>query len=73
MPHWAKVGTAAAHDAPNAQFCAGASLARLDHILRSGAEVSRAGGRAADVSSAGKSGAQPLFAGALRDAEQLAG
>ncbi|NUJ81418.1 DUF1403 family protein [Methylocystis sp. FS] len=56
FPHWAKAGGGAAHDAPNTHYCAGAALAFLDHILHSGA----------DVSSAGKSSAEPPFAGALR-------
>ncbi len=56
FPHWAKVGGGAAHDAPNTHYCAGAALAFLDHILHSGA----------DVSSAGKSSAEPPFTGALR-------
>ncbi|KAF0132563.1 MAG: hypothetical protein FD148_1390 [Methylocystaceae bacterium] len=56
LPRWAK-GDAGAHDDPgDAQFFAGAGLALLDQILRSGA----------DVSSAGKSGAEPAFAGCLR-------
>ena len=56
FPHWAKVSGGAAQDAPNTHYCAGAALAFLDHILHSGA----------DVSSAGKSSAEPPFAGALR-------
>ena len=66
LPRWARLSGAALDAAPDAQFFAGAALARLDQILRSGADVSSAGDRAADVSSAGKSGAEPLFAGALR-------
>nr|WP_245433827.1 DUF1403 family protein [Methylocystis hirsuta] len=64
MPRWAK-GDAGAQGrrqddalggAGDAQFFAGAALALLDHILHSGP----------DVSSAGKSSAEPPFAGALR-------
>jgi hypothetical protein len=80
FPQWARVGVSALDGAlggaANAHFCAGAALARLDHILRSGADVSSAGGRDADVSSAGidsadssragKSDAEAVFAGALR-------
>lgn len=81
FPQWAKVG-GVQHDAASAHFFAGVALARLDHVLRgSGADVSRAGlGTGADISStsrnsadesrAGKNfgvdGADPVFAGALR-------
>ncbi|MGJ0531864.1 DUF1403 family protein, partial [Methylocystis sp.] len=78
---WAKVG-GVQHDAASAHFfAAGASLARLDQLLRcpggdisragiGSADVSRADGRAADASSPGKNfgegGLEPVFAGALR-------
>jgi hypothetical protein len=61
LPRWVTAGASAERDKPDraadAQFFAGAALARLDHILRSGA----------DVSSAGKNfDAEPVFVGALR-------
>ncbi|PPD09952.1 MAG: hypothetical protein CTY36_01875, partial [Methylocystis sp.] len=70
LPRWAKGGAGALDDPCDAHFFAGAGLARLDQVLRSGADVSSAGGKAADVSSAGKNfgeaGAEPVFVGALR-------
>ena len=76
FPRWAKGGAGAPTIQATQQFFAGAALARLDQILRSGADVSSAGGRAADVSSAGKNfgegGAEPVFAGALASASRLA-
>ncbi|MBM3553645.1 MAG: DUF1403 family protein [Alphaproteobacteria bacterium] len=71
LPRWAK-GAAGAQDRrqDDAQFLAGAVLALLDQILRSGADVSSAGNRAVDVSSAGKNfgegSSEPVFVGALR-------
>ncbi|MGJ0532152.1 MAG: DUF1403 family protein [Methylocystis sp.] len=70
LPRWARLSGAALDAAPDAHFCAGAALARLDHILRSGADLSCAGKDSGDVSSAGKSrgegGSEPAFVGALR-------
>jgi len=71
FPRWARISAGAPADAANAHFFAGAALARLDQILRSGADVSGAGNNSgADVSSAGEihgeGGAEPVFAGALR-------
>ena len=70
FPTWARL-RAPPVDGPDAAFAAGASLARLDQILRcSGADLSCAGKDSADVSSVGKSGGgggdEPVFAGALR-------
>lgn len=60
FPAWALLQTATvdgSHAAADAAFAAGASLARLDQILRSGA----------DASGAGESvGTEPVYAGALR-------
>ena len=48
-------------------FFAGAGIAHLDQILRSGADVSSASSDSADVSSAGKNfGGEAVFSGALR-------
>jgi hypothetical protein len=66
LPRWVKGGAGALDDPCDAHFFAGAALARLDQVLHSGADVSSAGGRAADGSSAGKSDAERVFAGALR-------
>ncbi|TLG72653.1 DUF1403 family protein [Methylocystis sp. B8] len=73
FPSWARLRTNPvdnADAAADAVFAAGASLARLDQIMRSGADISRAGIGSADVSSAGKNfgtdGAEPVFVGALR-------
>jgi len=67
FPHWAKVSAGAQNDASDAQFFAGAGLALLDNILRSGADVSSGGRDSADVSRAGKNfGGEPCFVGVLR-------
>jgi hypothetical protein len=78
FPTWARL-RALPVDGPDAAFAAGASLARLDQILRcSGADLSCAGKDSGDVSSAGKNsgadvssacrndGTEPVYAGALR-------
>ncbi|MBG0792088.1 DUF1403 family protein, partial [Methylocystis sp. H62] len=49
LPRWARLNGGDR----NAMFLAGAGIAHLDQILRAGADVSRAGDRAVDVSSAG--------------------
>jgi hypothetical protein len=74
FPSWARLRTppvGGPNAAADAAFVAGASLARLDQILRcSGADLSCAGKDSGDVSSVGKSGGgggdEPVFAGALR-------
>lgn len=68
FPAWARLRTLPV-DGPNAAadaaFAAGASLARLDQILRSANDVSTAdGSRAGENYGAG--GAEPVYAGALR-------
>lgn len=68
LPRWAKGGAdaqdrrqdVALDGAADAQFFAGAGLALLDQILRSGADVSTAG------KSRGEGVAEPVFVGALR-------
>jgi hypothetical protein len=66
LPRWARL-SGAAGGSGSAIFFAGAGIAHLDQILRSGADVSSAGRDSADVSSAGKNfGGEPVFAGALR-------
>ncbi|WP_026223153.1 DUF1403 family protein [Methylocystis rosea] len=63
FPSWARLRTppvGGPNAAADAAFVAGASLARLDQIMRSGADVSRAG------ENFGEGGAEPVFAGALR-------
>ena len=48
-------------------FFAGAGIAHLDQLLRSGADVSSGGRDSVDVSSAGKNfGVEPVFSSALR-------
>ena len=57
FPQWARLSRRRVGDpdaTAAAAFAAGASLARLDQILRSGADISSAGRDAADVSRAGK-------------------
>jgi hypothetical protein len=73
FPNWARLSTHRVDDpdaTADAAFAAGASLALFDPILRSGADGSSAGIRAADGSSARKSsgegGVEPVFTGALR-------
>jgi len=77
LPRWARLNGGAGGD-KNAMFLAGAGLAHLDQILRSGIDVSSAGlGTGADISSASRDsvdvssagkifGVEPVFSGALR-------
>ena len=60
LPRWVKGDAGALEDPCDAHFFAGAALARLDQILRSAADVSSGG------ESRGEAGAEPVFAGALR-------
>ncbi|WP_170162632.1 DUF1403 family protein [Methylocystis hirsuta] len=65
LPRWARLSGAAGGDR-SAMFFAGAGIAHLDLVLRSGVDVSRAGRNSADVSNAGKNfGSEPGFSGAL--------
>ena len=67
FPAWARLQTSPL-DGAGAAFAAGASLARLDQILRSGGDALGADESAgADVSSASRNvGTEPVYVGALR-------
>ncbi|PPD08778.1 MAG: hypothetical protein CTY36_03925 [Methylocystis sp.] len=77
FPRWARL-SGAAGGAGSAMFFAGAGIAHLDQLLRSGVDISSAGlgtgadissasSDSVDVSSAGKIfGVEPVFSGALR-------
>ncbi|MGJ0561568.1 DUF1403 family protein [Methylocystis sp.] len=66
FPRWARLDGAAG-GAASAMFVAGAGIAYLDQLLRSGVDVSSAGRDSVDVSRAGKNfGVEPVFSHALR-------